>query len=113
VDYRDLNKITIKNCYPFLLVREILNHFNGAAVYTKFDFKNIYYKIHIRKGNEWETAFKIRYGHFEYKMMPVGFINAPAIFQTYINKTLANLIDINYIAYFNNILIYFSLYAEY
>jgi hypothetical protein len=52
VDYRDLNKITIKNRYSFLLMGEILDRFNGAAVYTKFDFKNIYYKIRIRKENE-------------------------------------------------------------
>jgi hypothetical protein len=52
VNYRNFNKITIKNRYLFFLVGEILNRFNGAAVYTKFDFKNIYYKIRIKKRNE-------------------------------------------------------------
>jgi hypothetical protein len=52
VNYKDLNKITIKNRYLFLLIEEILNRLNGAAIYTKFDFKNTYYKIRIRKENE-------------------------------------------------------------
>jgi hypothetical protein len=52
VDYRNLNKITIKNRYPFFLIKETLNRLNGAAIYTKFDFKNIYYKIRIREGDE-------------------------------------------------------------
>jgi hypothetical protein len=52
IDYRSLNKITIKNRYPLPLMKETLNRFNGAAVYTKLDFKEIYYKIRIKKGNE-------------------------------------------------------------
>jgi hypothetical protein len=91
---------------------KILNRFSGAAVYTKFDFKNIYYRIRIRKEDEWKTAFKIKYDYFEYKMMLFSFINVPAIFQTYINKALAEFIDIDCVAYFNDILIYSSIYIE-
>jgi hypothetical protein len=80
VDYKDLNKITIKNRYSFLLIKEILNRFSGAAVYTKLDLKNIYYRIRIRKRDEWKTIFRIRYGHFEYKMILFNFINASATF---------------------------------
>jgi hypothetical protein len=60
VNYRDLNKITVKNRHSLSLVGETLNRFNGAAVYTKFDLKKIYYKIRIKKGDEWKTAFKIK-----------------------------------------------------
>jgi hypothetical protein len=112
VNYKGFNKITIKNRHLFLLIRKILNRFNGIAVYTKFDLKNIYYKIRIRKGDEWKTIFKIKYGYFEYKMMLFNFINVPAIFQTYINKTLAEFININCIIYLDNILIYSFIYAE-
>jgi hypothetical protein len=52
VDYRGFNKITVKNRYLFFLMKEILDRFNETAVYTKFDLKNIYYRIRIRKGNE-------------------------------------------------------------
>jgi hypothetical protein len=113
VNYRDFNKITVKNRYPFLLIGEILDRLNGAAVYTKLDFKDIYYRIRIRKKDEWKTIFRIRYGHFEYKMILFGFINVPAIFQAYINKILAGFIDINYITYFDDIFIYFLIYIEY
>jgi hypothetical protein len=113
VNYKDFNKITVKNRHLFPLMGEILNRFNGAAVYTKLDLKKIYYRIRIKKGDEWKTAFKIRYGHFEYKIMSFNLVNASAIFQAYINRALADLIDINCIAYLNNILIYSINYAEY
>jgi hypothetical protein len=80
VNYRDFNKITVKNRYPLPLMGETLNRLNGAAVYTKLDLKKAYYKIRIKKGDEWNTVFKIRYGHFKYKMIFFNFINASAIF---------------------------------
>jgi hypothetical protein len=112
VNYKNLNKITVKNRHLFFLMGEILDRFNGIAVYTKFDLKNIYYKIRIRKRDEWKTIFKIKYNYFEYKMMPFNLINVSATFPTYINKALADFIHINYITYFDDILIYFSIYAE-
>jgi hypothetical protein len=87
-------------------VGEILDRFNGAAVYTKLDLKKAYYKIRIKKGDEWKTAFRIRYGYFEYKVIFFGFVNASAIFQVYINRVLIGLINVNCVAYFDNIFIY-------
>jgi hypothetical protein len=113
VDYRGLNKIIIKNRYPFLLVGETLNRLSGAAVYTKFDLKEAYYRIRIKKGDEWKTVFKIRYGYFKYKIMFFDLANIFAIFQTYINRILADLIDVNCVVYFDNILIYLINRAEY
>jgi hypothetical protein len=106
VNYRNLNKITIKNRYPLLLVGKTLNRFNGAAIYTKLDLKKVYYRIRIKKGDEWKTAFRIRYGHFEYKIISFDLANTPAIFQAYINKALADLIDVSCVIYLNDILIY-------
>jgi hypothetical protein len=80
VNYKDFNKITIKNRHSLLLIREILNRFNGAAIYTKLDLKNTYYKIRIRKRDEWKTIFKIRYGYFEYKIKLFEFINVSVTF---------------------------------
>jgi hypothetical protein len=80
INYRNLNKIIIKNRHPFLLIEEILDRFNGIAIYTKLDLKEAYYRIHIKKGDEWKTVFRIRYGHFEYKMMPFDLANISAIF---------------------------------
>jgi hypothetical protein len=80
VNYRDFNKITIKNRHPFPLIEKILDRFNGAVIYTKFDLKEAYYRIRIKKGDEWKTIFKIRYGHFKYKMIFFDLANISAIF---------------------------------
>jgi hypothetical protein len=112
VDYRDLNKITVKNRYSFPLIGKTLNRLNGAAVYTKLDLKKAYYRIRIKKGDEWKTIFKTRYDHFKYKMMSFGLANVSAIFQAYINKALAGLIDVSCVIYLDNIFIYLINYTE-
>ncbi len=77
---RGLNSMTIKNRYPLPLIDEILDHLSGARVFTKVDVKNAYYRLRIRGGDEWKTAFQTRYGLFEYLVMPFGLTNAPASF---------------------------------
>jgi hypothetical protein len=70
----------MKNRYPLLLIEEILNRLNEAAVYTKLDLKKAYYKIRIKKGDEWKTIFKIRYDYFEYKIISFNLANISVIF---------------------------------
>ena len=106
VDYRGLNKVTVKNRHPLPLISEMLDRLNGAKRFTKLDLKDAYHRIRIRKGDEWKTAFRTRYGHFEYLVMPFGLTNAPATFQAYINKSLIGLIDQFYVVYLDDILIY-------
>jgi hypothetical protein len=67
-DYRGLNRITTKNCYPLPLISEILDRIQGAQFFSKLDIKDAYYRIRIREGDEWKTAgaFRTRYGHYEY-----------------------------------------------
>ena len=65
-----------------------------AKVFTKVDLRNTYYHIRIREGDEWKTAFRTWYGHFEYMVMPFGLANALATFQAYINRALPGLVDI-------------------
>ena len=106
VDYRGLNAVTKKNRHPLPLISETLDRLSGARKYIKLDLKDAYYRIRIRPGDEWKTAFRTRYGHFEYLVMPFGLANAPATFQAYINKALAGLIDITYVVYLDDILIF-------
>ena len=106
VDYRGLNKVTIKNRTPLPLISETLDRFSRAKVFTKLDLKDAYNRIRIRAGDEWKTAFRTRYGHFEYRVMPFGLCNAPATFQQYINEALAGLIDVFCVVYLDDILIF-------
>jgi hypothetical protein len=63
VDYRGLNKVTVKNRYPIPLITEILDRAAGAKYFTKIDVKDAYFRIRIKEGDEWKTAFRSRYGH--------------------------------------------------
>lgn len=106
VDYRGLNAITSKNRHPLPLISETLDRLGRAACFSVLDLKDAYHRIPIKRGDEWKTAFRTRYGHFEYKVMPFGLTNAPATFQAYINRALAGLVDICCVVYLDNILIY-------
>ena len=106
VNYRGLNNVTIKDRYPLPLISEMLDCLRCAVIFTKLDLRDAYYRLRIRKGDEWKTAFKTRYGHFEYLVMPFGLANAPATFQSYINQALGSLVDTICVVYLDDILIY-------
>ena len=106
VDYQGLNNLTIKNRYPLPLIGESLDRLGRAKQFTQLDLTSAYHRMRIREGDEWKTAFRTRYGHFEYQVMPFGLTNAPASFQGYINKILAEKLDIFVIVYLDDILIY-------
>ncbi len=106
MDYRGLNNLTIKNQYPLPLVEESLDWLGWARRFIQLDLTNAYHRMRIKKGDEWKTAFRIRYGHFEYQVMLFGLTNAPATFQGYINKILAKKLDVFVIVYLDDILIY-------
>lgn len=112
VDYRGLNKVSVKNRYPLPLISEILDRLSGAQYLSKIDVQDAYYRIRIREGEEWKTAFRTRYGHFEYMVMPFGLTNAPATFQSYIYTALYGLLDVICIAYLDDILIFSKTYEE-
>jgi hypothetical protein len=77
-----------------------------AKFYTKLDVKEAYHRVRIQEGDEWKTAFRTRYGHFEYTVMHIGLTNAPAQFQAYIHQVLAGLVDVTCIVYLDDILIF-------
>ena len=106
VDYWGLNNIMIKNQYLLSLIEKSLDRLAQGKRFTQLDFTNANHWIKIRKGNEWKTVFQTRYGHFEYLIMPFGLSNTQATFQEYVNKILAEKLDIFIIVYLNDILIY-------
>jgi transposase InsO family protein len=109
VDYRGLNKVTKKNRLALPLISETLDRLGGAVVFTKLDIKNAYHRIRIKRGDEWKTAFRTRYGHFEYMVMPFGLTNAPATFQGYINRALSGYLDIFCVVYLDDVLVFSQL----
>jgi hypothetical protein len=106
VDYRGLNKVTIKNRYPLPLIQENLDRLQSAKYFSKIDLRGAYNLIRIAAGEEWKTAFRTRYGLFEYLVMPFGLTNAPASFQQLMNEVLREFLDISVIVYLDDILIY-------
>lgn len=106
VDYRGLNEQTIKNRYPLPRIDELMDRVAGSKIFSKLDLRDAYQRLRIRRGDEWKTAFRTRYGHYEYLVMPFGLSNAPATFQAYINHAMKGLLDISVIVYLDDILIY-------
>ena len=112
VDYRSLNAVTVKNRYPLPLIDTLLNRLEGAKYFTRLNLRNAYHLIRIREGDEWKTAFKTRYGLYEYTVMPFGLINAPVTFQAYIDQVLTGMINTELIAFLDDILIFESTREE-
>lgn len=106
VDYRGLNKITRKDRYPLPLIYETLRTIGQAKWFTKLDVIAAFHKIRIAEGQEWMTAFRTRYGLFEWMVTPFGLANAPSTFQRYINWALRDYLDEFCSAYVDDILIY-------
>ena len=94
VDYRGLNLITKKNRYPLLLISEALDRVVGAKLFTKLDIRAAYNRIRVREEDEWKTAYRSRYGHYEYRVMPFEVVNSLATFQGYINSFLRDYLDL-------------------
>ena len=112
IDYRKLNEMTIRNSYPLPLISELLDRVKGAKVFTKLDLKSAYNLVRIKEGDEYKTAFRTRYGHFEFLVMPFGLKNAPATFQHFINDVLSDYLDDFVISYIDDILIFSNTIEE-
>ncbi|KAH7562161.1 reverse transcriptase [Bipolaris maydis] len=108
VDFRRLNSVTRKNRYLLPLITELMDRLQGAKWFTKFDVREGFYRIRIKEGHEWMTAFKTKYGLFEYTVMPFGLTNAPATFQLVINNALHEYLGIFVTAYLDDVLVYSS-----
>lgn len=106
IDYRGLNAMTVKNRYPLPLIDSLLDRLSGAQVFTKIDLRGAYNLVRIKPGDEWKTAFRCRYGHFEYSVMPFGLTNAPAVFQDMMNDILSDYLDIFVVVYLDDILVF-------
>ena len=94
IDYRALNRITVKNRYPLPLISQLLDRLKGKKYFTKLDLRDAFNRLRIASGDEYKTAFRTRYGHFEYLVMPFGLTNAPGSFQSYANNAIREYLDL-------------------
>nr|GFC92655.1 putative reverse transcriptase domain-containing protein [Tanacetum cinerariifolium] len=77
IDYRKLNKLTVKNCYPLPRINDLFDQLQGSSVYSKIDLRSGYYQLRVREEDIPKTTFRTRYGHYKFQVMPFGLTNAP------------------------------------
>ena len=106
IDYRQLNKVTIKNRYPLPRIDDLFDHLREAQVYSKIDLRIVYYQLRVMEANIPKTTFKTRYGHLEFTVMPFGLTNAPTTFMDLMHRVFQPYLDQFVVVFVDDILIY-------
>jgi len=104
--------MTVKNVYPLPLIDELLDRLHGSQIFTSLDLTDAYWLLRIAEGDEWKTAFRTRYGLYEYLIMPFGLSNAPGCFQAYVNSCFSDMIDKFLKIYMDDFLIHSKNYTD-